>query len=80
MLDVHPAPAGEVEQPLPNPGGALEPTGAPGHRLALGADDRDCHRTGTFDGIDQTFSAPVRAASTGPTTSGITSPARRTIT
>ena len=40
VLDVHSAPAGEVEQPFSDSGRALKPTGAPGHRLALQAHDR----------------------------------------
>src|SRR5690606_15273553 len=39
VLDVHPAPPGEMEQPLTEPRWACEATGAARDRLAFGPDD-----------------------------------------
>ena len=49
-------------------------------RLALGAHDRRRRRRGSSSGITNLRSAPVRRLGIGATTSGITSPARRTTT
>ena len=79
MLDVHRPPAGEVEQPLESLRRAAALVRAPPVGLALVADERRAAR-GAGRRERPLPALFCRFASTGPTTSGITSPARRTIT
>ena len=59
-----------------------EHSNPPVHRATASPSKRTIglSQNGHFSGMVHFFSLPVRAETTGPTTSGITSPARRTIT
>ena len=78
VLDVHRAAAREVDDAPPDLGRALQVRAAR-DRLALGADDRR-PAVGAVAGITNLRSPPLRRLGIGATTSGITSPARRTTT
>ena len=80
-LDVEGAPAGDVEDPLEHLGRAVLVVGAAQVLVALLLlRQRRCRRTGTRSASPTRLSPSGRSASTGPTISGITSPALRRTT
>ncbi len=79
-LDIHRPPRSEMQQRLLALGRAHQPAGAAGHRLALLPHHQPTPHSGHLLGITNARACAGRLSSSTRTTSGITSPARRTIT